>query len=209
VRRGPVLIVALALLLGAAATVGIDHTLAAWRADERSGAEFAAGVFQSQSQTTAATEWQTHPDGAAAELAVTDLTGLAPGGTHDAPTAGESHYVWLNIRTAPGSHWGGRLHLIGNSGTGDLAPALEYRFAPRAASTADCTAADLAAAPADWQPITDSLAADTGLTVSPDAADAVGLCFEVRVAASASGPAGSAYQGASADLRWDFTLVQD
>lgn len=45
--------------------------------------------------------------------------------------------------------------------------------------------------------------------MSPDAADAVGLCFEVRVAASASGPAGSAYQGASADLRWDFTLVQD
>ena len=207
-RRVVLVVATVALVLGVAVATVPESTLASWQDDEHAAGQFAAGVFQSQAQTAGTTDWATHPAGSPAELTVGDLTGLAPGGTSAAPTAGESHYFWLNLRTAPGSTWAGDIWLTGNSASGALAPALEYRMMPRAASTAPCTAADMAEAADYWQPVDESLSGDLGLTVDADATSTVGLCMEVRLAASAGGAAGSGYQGASADLSWDFTLIQ-
>lgn len=208
-RRAVLLLVVAVLLLGTAVLVAPEWTLASWQDDERGSAEFTAGTFQSQSQTSGNTDWATHPAGSPAVLAVDGLTGLAPGGTRDAPTAGTSALYWINLRTAPGSHWGGRVALTAPESSGALAAALEYRMVPRTASTAPCTAADMAASNGWWQPADQPISGDLGLRVAADGGSAVGLCVEIRVAASAAGAAGSVYQGASADLRWDFTLVQD
>lgn len=196
------------LVLGAVAVAVPQTTLASWQDDEASGGQFTSGVFQSQSQTAGSAEWASHPVGSPAELHVGELTGLAPGGTAEAPTAGASQYYWLNLRTAPGSHWAGGVALSGNSATGDLADVLEYRMMPRTASTEPCTAADMAPAADYWQPVTESLSGNLGLTAPADARGAIGICLEVRLAASAAGAAGSGYQGASAAVTWNFTLTQ-
>lgn len=191
-------------------------TLATWTATERSAAGFEAGIFQSQSQAAGSTEWAAHPVDAPAALSLDGVTGLAPGGTSTAITAGEPQLFWLNLRTGPGSSWSGQIRLTGSTAQGGLAPALEYRIVSRAASTAACTTADLdagtslAGTSTSWQPAGTVPPTPVAVPVAADAADPAGLCVAVRVAATAGGaPSGGYYQGAGADLTWTFTVTQD
>jgi len=205
VRRAVVLGLTAVLLLGSAVLLAPQETLASWLDDERGAADFTAGMFQSQSQTEGSAEWATHSADQPAELSLTGLSGLAPGGGLSG-VAGDPQYFWLNLRTAPGSDWDAALWAGGTSATGGLAPALEYRLAPRTPSTTACTAADFANVGDVWLPVTTPLTGDSNVRIGTDG---VGLCFAVRVAASAAGAANSGFQGQSADLSWTFTLLQD
>lgn len=193
--------------------VGSVWTLAAWQDTEAASATFTAGVFETQSQG-AGGDWAHHPPGSAASLGA-DLTGLAPGGTYDAPTAGESAYGWMNVRTAPGSTRGGDVALTGVTAEGGLAPALEYRVVAREESTAACTAADfgggatyLAGGPSSYVPATAGAPGGGTATVAADAQDAAGLCLDVRVAAPGDGDTGAGVQGTSTRLALTVTVTQ-
>jgi hypothetical protein len=209
-------VIALLVLVGvlAALTARSGWSLAAWTAAERSAADFRSGIFWSQSQADG-TDWAAHPVGSAVSLSATDVTGLAPGGTLEAPTAGEPVLLWLNLRTGLVSTWSGRVQLVESTGSSTLAPALEYRVVSRAASTTACTSADLdagtdlAGSSPDWVPVGTVSTEGERLALGASQSAPLGLCVAVRVAASAAGAAGSGYQGTSADLTWTFTVTQD
>ncbi|GAA1490744.1 SipW-dependent-type signal peptide-containing protein [Brachybacterium sacelli] len=196
------------LALGMASAV----TVAAWHDPEAATATFTAGTFETQSQA-AGTGWAHHGPGDPATLAA-DLTGLAPGGTYEAPTAGESHYGWLNLRTASGSTRGGQVLLEDVSADGALAGVLEYRVVAREASTAQCTATDfsagatyLAGGPDSYLGVgsgTDGVSTEIGA----DSQDALGLCLDLRVAAPGDGDAGKDVQGTGSQVGLSVSASQ-
>lgn len=204
----------LAVLAGGLALgVAAAWTVAAWQDPEAASSTFTAGTFETQSQG-AGTEWAHHESGSPAPLAA-DLTGLAPGGTAEEPAAGESHYGWLNVRTAPGSTRSGEVALADLTATGRLAEAMEYRLVVREASTAECSAADFGAGatylvggPSSYASLTSGTPAGSTVTVGPDGQDPVGLCLDLRVAAPGSGGGSSDVQGSSADISLAVTVTQ-
>ena len=196
------------LALGMASAV----TVAAWHDPQAASATFTAGTFETQSQT-AGSDWAHHGPGDPAILA-TDLTGLAPGGTYVAPTAGDSHYGWLNLRTASGSTRGGTVQLDEVSAEGALAQALEYRVVVREASIAQCTASDfsagatyLAGGPDSYQVFGTGMDG-TSAEIGADAQDSLGLCLDLRVAAPRDGDAGGDVQGTSSPVGLSVTISQ-
>ena len=204
----------LAVLAGGLALgVAAAWTVAAWQDPEAASSTFTAGTFETQSQG-AGGSWAHHESGSPASLAA-DLTGLAPGGTAEEPAAGESHYGWLNVRTAPGSTRGGEVSLAELTAGGQLATALEYRVVVREASTAECSAADfaegatyLAGGPAGYLPVTAGAPSGPTVTVGPDGTDPMGLCLDLRVAAPSEGDTGAGIQGGSADVVLTVTVTQ-
>lgn len=196
------------LALGVASAV----TVAAWHDPEAASTTFTAGTFETQSQG-AGGDWAHHGSGDPATLAA-DLTGLAPGGTYEAPAAGESHYGWLNLRTSAGSTRGGQVQLDDVSADGTLAGALEYRVVVREASTAACTASDfsaeatyLAGGPDSYQVLgsgTDGASTEIGA----DSQSSLGLCLDLRVAAPDHGDTGSDVQGTSSQVGLSVTIAQ-
>ncbi len=208
-------VAALVAVLAVTALRG-EWTLATWLDHERATAHFATGTFQSQSQAAGGTDWATHPTGAPVVLAADGLAGLAPGGDHASPAAGEARYLWLNLRTAPGSDWSGHAKVTASTASGALAPALEYRIVQRAsASTEACTADDLASGTpvigdaTTWQAADQPVTTSARVAIGADGTDPAGLCVAVRVGAGAAGSAGSGYQGTTADLGWTVTVTQD
>ncbi len=193
-----------------------EWTLATWLDTGRATAPFAAGTFQSQSQAAGGADWAAHPPGAPVVLAIDGLTGLAPGGDHASPAAGEARYLWLNLRTAPGSDWSGHAEVTASTASGVLAPALEYRIVQRASASTDaCTADDLASGTSvigdatTWHSADQPVTASARITLGIDGTDPAGLCVAVRIRAGAAGSAGSVYQGTTADLDWTMTVSQD
>lgn len=196
------------LALGMASAV----TVAAWHDPEAASTTFTSGTFETQSQGTGG-DWAHHGRGDPATL-TSDLTGLAPGGTYEAPTAGGSHYGWLNLRTAPGSTRGGQVQLEDVSADGALAGVLEYRVAARAASTAACTASDfsaeatyLAGGPDSYQ-VLGSGTDGRSVEIGADGQDSVGLCLDLRVAAPDDGDTGRDVQGTSSQVGLSVTISQ-
>ncbi|WP_221586222.1 SipW-dependent-type signal peptide-containing protein [Microbacterium sp. G2-8] len=205
----------LAVLAGGLALgVASAWTVAAWQDPEAATTSFTAGTFDTQSQG-ASGEWASHEPGSPALLSA-DLTGLAPGGSYDAPAAGDSQYVWLNVRTGESSTRGGSVQLGSFTADGALADALEYRVVTRVASESECTAADFTADAIYLVGGPDLFAstsapAPTGATVGigAHAQNAAGVCAEIRVAAPAHGDTGALTQRTTSHISLTVTVTQN
>ncbi|NUL44772.1 hypothetical protein F7P69_06125 [Cellulosimicrobium funkei] len=203
----------LAILAGGLALgVASGVTVAAWHDPETATTTFTAGTFETQSVGPDG-EWSHHGPGAGVPL-TEDLTDLAPGGTYEAPSAGESHYGGLRVRTTPGSTRGGMVQLTEMGAEGALAGALEYRVVARQTESSPCTAADfdddavfLAGGPSSYQPF-GSGTSDTTAEIGADGQDPLDVCLDLRVAAPAGGDTGESVQGTSTQVGLGVTITQ-
>ncbi|MGH3654249.1 hypothetical protein [Glutamicibacter sp.] len=207
-RSGQVLAaLAGALALGMASA----WTVAAWQEPETATSSFSAGSFETQSQAGSG-RWAHHPAGTPAPLPI-ETSGWAPGGTRQAPAAGDSKYTWINLRTASTESRSGTGYLRSVAGSGALAAALEYRAALRTASSTQCSAADfgtsasyLAGSEQSYLPVGAHLADPEGFPVN---ASGTGICLELRVAQPGDGDQGQAFQGRNAQLELSLDIIQN
>lgn len=187
------------LAAGIVLGIGTAATLAAWTDTENATGTFGASVFGTESQSQGSPAYASNPASPGATLTF-NATAMSPG---------VSFYAWLNVRTTAASTVGGTVVLTGSTGTGALAPVLEYRavrlsgVAPGVACNATAFGGSpvfLTGAAGAYLPVAQTPAPAVSNSIGPAGA-ALGFCFEVRIVAGAA----NTFQGATGQVGWTFT----